>query len=164
MEQDKFRYSGFWRRLSASLVDILITMPVLIALMYLLGLDRYTAVQLDDNLYSLVENKQANINRTTIDIVSLIVVSIYYIAFIASARKATLGKMLFGICVVDTKGHQLTKLRAFARFMASTILVPLTLGIAVIMVAFTKEKTALYDLVCDTRVIRKNYNKDEDEE
>ena len=152
MKKNKLHYSGFWRRLSASLVDILITMLVLTSLMYLLGLDKYLAVELDDNIYSLVENKQANINRVIIDIVSIIIVSAYYIYFVASKRKATIGKMLFGICVVDIHGKKLTKMRALARFLASATLVSLTFGIALIMVVFTKEKTALYVLDSSTLV------------
>lgn len=163
MEKIKLHYAGFWRRLSASMVDILIMMPIFISLTYILGLDKYLAVEIDENLYSLVENKQATINRMTVDIITIFVISIYYILFIASEKKATIGKLLFGICVVDVRGKKITKIRAFARFILCVVLTVVTCGIAVIMIAFAKEKTALYDKICGTRVIRKTYNEEYDE-
>lgn len=150
----KLKYAGFWRRLSASLVDILITMPVIISLSYLFGLDKYVALELDENVRILTQNPKAIFFRFLIDVISVIILAFYSVLFITSDKKATIGKMIFNIQVVDVHGNKLTKMRALIRFLSSIILTSLTLGIGLIMVAFTKEKTSLYDLACGTRVIK----------
>ncbi len=156
MKKNKLHYSGFWRRLSASLIDILITMPIIISLSFLFGLDKYITVELGDGVSTLVESQKAVIFRSIIDIISVVIAAFYSVVFVASKKKATIGKIIFGICVVDSNGNQLTRTRALVRFLSSIILTTLTLGLGLIMIAFTKEKTALYDLACKTRVIKKD--------
>jgi uncharacterized RDD family membrane protein YckC len=146
-------FAGFWRRLSASLFDMLITAPILISLIYLFGLDKYIMIQLDETSSSFLENRTADIVNRIIDLISITIAAFYSVIFISSKKKATVGKMLFGICVVDVKGRKLTKLKAFARFFTSIISV-LFFGIGVLMIPFTKEKTAFHDLICKTRVIK----------
>ena len=152
MAKKKLNHAGFWRRISATLVDILITTPILISLLYLFGFEKYLLLEINDNLYSYVENQKALIVRHIIDAISTIIIALYSVLFITSKKMATPGKMLFGIHVVDINGKKLTKKRAAARFFAS-ILSALLLGIGLIMIAFTKEKTALHDLICKTRVV-----------
>lgn len=151
----KLKYAGFWRRLSASLIDILITMPIIISLSYLFGLDKYVALELDENIQILAQNPNAIFFRFLVDVISVIILAFYSVLFITSNKRATIGKMVFDIQVVDVNGNKLTKMRALMRFLSSIILTSLTLGIGLIMIAFTKEKTSLYDLVCSTRVIKK---------
>ncbi len=155
----KLNYAGFWRRLSASLIDILITTPILISIVYLFGLDKYLTIEINEELYSYVENQKASINRTIIDIISIVIAAFYSILFISSKKMATPGKMLFNVYVVDLKGQKLTALRATARFFAS-LLSAISFGIGLIMIAFTKEKTAFHDIICSTRVVKKG-QKDE---
>jgi uncharacterized RDD family membrane protein YckC len=157
--QKILNYAGFWRRLSASLLDILVTVPILISIIYLFGLEKFLAFEIDENFYTYIENQKSSANRVIIDIISTVIAALYSIYFISSKKMATPGKMLFGIYVVDTSGNKLSCARATARFFAS-ILSALLLGIGLIMIAFTKEKTSLHDLICSTRVIKKG-GKDE---
>ena len=149
-------YAGFWRRLSASLIDILISLPILISITYLFSLERYLEVNIDDNFYSYIQNQYFALNRFVIDIVSIVIISSYSTLSISSSKKATIGKRIFNIYVVDINGNALSKIKATKRFFASILLTIGTFGIGLIAVAFTKEKTAIYDILCSTRVIRKD--------
>ena len=153
-------YAGFWRRTSASLLDVIITAPILISLIYLFGLDKYLVFEVSEDLSSYIENESFILNRTLIDITSVFLISFYSVFFIASRRMATPGKMLFGIYVVDEHGDQISKSKALARFFIS-ILSTLFLGLGMLTIFLTKEKLALHDIICKTRVIKKGKNEDE---
>ena len=68
--------------------------------------------------------------------------------------QATLGKMACGIIVQDAQGQQISFLNAFGRFFAK-ILSALILCIGFIMVAFSKEKQSLHDMIASTYVVYK---------
>ncbi|MBS3800254.1 MAG: RDD family protein, partial [Thioalkalivibrio sp.] len=65
-------------------------------------------------------------------------------------------KRLFGLRVVDFDGERISFARATGRHFAS-ILSGLTLGIGYIMVAFTRRRQALHDLIAQTLVVRKEW-------
>ena len=62
--------------------------------------------------------------------------------------------MACGIKIVTADGGKVTYLRACARHFAE-FLSAIILGIGYLMVAFDREKRALHDHICNTRVIRK---------
>jgi uncharacterized RDD family membrane protein YckC len=84
----------------------------------------------------------------------LVLFGIYYAAFHASSRQATLGKMAVGIKVVRTDGTRISLARGVGRFFA-TILSTLIIGIGFLMAGFTERKQALHDMICDTLVVDK---------
>jgi uncharacterized RDD family membrane protein YckC len=155
---NKLNYAGFWRRLSASLIDVLISLPILISIIYLFGLEKYLEITIDDNFNSYAKNQYFILNRLLIDLISITVVATYSILSISSTKQATIGKRIFNIYVTDINGAKLTRLKATKRFFASIFLTTTTLGIGLLIIAFTKEKTALYDILCATRVIRRTNN------
>ena len=67
---------------------------------------------------------------------------------------ATLGKMACGIKVIMADGRKISYGRAFGRYWAY-ILSGFTLCIGYIMAGVDKEKRALHDRICNTRVIYK---------
>jgi uncharacterized RDD family membrane protein YckC len=87
-------------------------------------------------------------------LVSLALTASYYAGFHASRSMATLGKMAIGIKVVRSDGDQITLARGIGRYFA-TIISGLTLLIGYIMAAFTEQKRALHDMICDTLVVDK---------
>jgi uncharacterized RDD family membrane protein YckC len=68
---------------------------------------------------------------------------------------ATLGVMAGGLRIVNADGSNISYLKSVGRYFAY-MLNGLTFGIGFIMVAYDKEKRALHDMICDTRVIYKN--------
>ena len=156
-KSDKLVYAGFRIRTLATLIDMVITAPFFIAIIYLLGQNEYTLIRIDDDFYSQLENINVSASNRISDIISWVISISYSVFFISSKKQATIGKRVCEIYVATKDGHKLGKLRALARFFAS-ILSVLLLGIGFIMIAFTKEKTALHDLICGTRVFRGKIN------
>ena len=146
MENTQNKYAGFWIRLAASIVDFLVLAPLILVILYLFmpyfSSGGSVANPEDSGLFKLI---------------SYVISICYTVFFIASRKQATPGKRLCGIYVATKDGQKLTKLRSLGRLFAS-LLSSLILGIGFFMIAFTKEKTALHDLICDTRVFRGKVN------
>jgi uncharacterized RDD family membrane protein YckC len=77
-----------------------------------------------------------------------------YDTYFVGKYAATPGKMACGLKIVTADGGKVTYLRAFARHFAE-FLSGIILGIGYLMVAFDREKRALHDHICNTRVIKK---------
>jgi uncharacterized RDD family membrane protein YckC len=72
----------------------------------------------------------------------------------SSKRQGTLGKMAIGIVVTDLDRRRITFGKANARFW-SKLLSKALLGAGFIMIAFTRRKQGLHDIIAKTLVIRK---------
>jgi uncharacterized RDD family membrane protein YckC len=130
-------YAGFWLRLIAGLVDAMIL---------------------------LIPNVMANAIGKTIGgefgelILSILLCWPYYALFESSNMKATPGKRALGLIVVDDNGQRISFGKATGRYFGS-ILSALILFIGYIMIAFTRKKQGLHDIMAETVVIKKeNYN------
>jgi len=156
-QPDKLIYAGFWIRVLATLIDMIVTAPFFIAIIYLLGQNDYTLIKIDDDFYSQLETINVSTSNRISDIISWVIAIGYSVFFISSKKQATIGKRICEIYVATKDGNKLSKLRALARFFAS-VLSFVTLGIGFIIIAFTHEKTALHDLICKTRVFRGKVN------
>ena len=76
-----------------------------------------------------------------------------YFAFCeSSAWQATVGKLALGIRVTDMQGARISFPRALGRYLAK-YLSAIILGIGFIMVAFTRRKQGLHDLIAGTLVL-----------
>ena len=142
-------YAGFWVRLAAALLDMLITAPIIWAAFYIIGFD-FTNMPTMEQAFSGIRPEETSEKRIA-DFVSWIISITYSVYFITSKHQATPGKSIMNLHVATKDGQKLSVNRCFARFFAS-ILSGLLLGIGFLMIAFTKEKTALHDLICNTRV------------
>ena len=90
--------------------------------------------------------------QVVIQLVSIAITAGYYAWFHASNSQATLGKMAVGIKVVRGDGSRITLARGVGRYFGF-MLSSLTLGIGLLMAAFTERKQALHDILCDTLVV-----------
>ena len=120
-------YAGFWKRVLALLIDMLVMAPVGFAV----GL-----IWEGGNL------------------VGVIVGWTYYSVMESSPKQGTLGKMALGIKVTDLDGNRISFGRATGRYFAKW-LSALILGIGYIMVAFTAKKQGLHDQVASCLVVNK---------
>jgi len=82
----------------------------------------------------------------------LVIAVLYFPLFQCSKRQATPGQSAFGIKVTDLAGARIRPLRAFARFLAGTLTIA-TLGIGLLVAAWTAKRQALHDLVAATLVV-----------
>ncbi|MFT8430826.1 RDD family protein [Acetobacter orientalis] len=80
--------------------------------------------------------------------------ALYFILFEASSYRATPGKRLCNLEVLTLQGEQLSLARAALRFAIKAFISFPFVYIGVLMVAFTRHKQALHDLIAGTLVVR----------
>lgn len=141
------RYGGFWLRLVAYVIDLILINVVLSIIAAVLGIKYMPGDPTSFDLDQFVAQ------MGTLQLLGLVVTWLYWALMESSARGATVGKMAVGLRVVDESGHRLSFLRATGRFFAkfvSTII----LCIGFLMIAFTDRKRGLHDMIAGTLVIK----------
>ena len=161
------RYAGFFVRLIASLIDLIIlTLPISI-LIYFLN-DNAQVIEASNyqemiqyaqtgNTVALIEEyKKLLINLfsfSTWDMISFFIFMFVAVVFWKKFDGATPGKKILKIKVVDSEIFgKITNTQAITRSFGY---IPATLffGIGILMVAFRKDKRGLHDLLAGTAVI-----------
>jgi len=145
-------YAGFWIRLVAKIIDGIIV-GLVNAVFSFIASFAITMIFMSSSL------EQATFHPGIIGLNILVglfqlVTDAAYDTYFVGKYAATPGKMACGIKIITADGGKLTYLRAFARHFAEW-LSKLTLGIGYIMAGFDREKRALHDHICNTRVIKK---------
>jgi len=152
----RFVYGGFWWRVLAKILDIVVLQVVnYIAIAALLaaipGWTRFL--------------KQPQMVPGSVDMAAFFsflfgtmllghVIGISYTVFFLLKYEATPGKLAVGLKIVKSDGSRITLGRILGRYFAE-ILSGMIIGIGYLMVAFDPEqKRALHDRICDTRVIK----------
>jgi uncharacterized RDD family membrane protein YckC len=137
---------GFWVRVVAALVDLVIVSVLQLALVflliYILGLtDGITSGDTKELLAGLV------------GIFSTLVGLIYYVFFIGYCGQ-TPGKMALRIKVIRTTGEDIGYGRAFLREVVGKFVSGIVLGIGYLWVAFDPQKQGWHDKIAGTYVIK----------
>lgn len=143
------QYGGFWIRLVAALIDGLI-----ISIIGYLG--SLIVGFVVGGFVGMVGNADAGIGMGMLagGLFSF-VINWYYFTYMESSKKqATFGKAAVGLIVTDLNGNRISFGKANVRFF-SKILSCLILYIGFLMVAFTKKKQGLHDMIAETLVIKK---------
>lgn len=144
---DRSAYGGFWVRVGAYLIDtVIIGVPQLAA----------QAMVSPETMAPRGPEDPAPPAELAWLLVNVLVAWLYWAGMHSSRYRATVGKRLFRLRVVDFDGERISFARATGRHFAS-ILSGLTLGIGYIMVAFTRRRQALHDLIAQTLVVRKEW-------
>jgi uncharacterized RDD family membrane protein YckC len=151
-----FRYGGFWRRVAAALIDAV----VINAAMLLLSLVLPIYENAGPGGFSMPDSAAgvgAELEYTSLGTLIVIVGAWLYVAFLESGRRqATLGKMALSLQVVDIDGDRINFAQATGRFFGK-FLSGLLLMIGFVMVAFTRRKQGLHDILAKTLVIRRSW-------
>ncbi|HVU38790.1 MAG TPA: RDD family protein [Opitutales bacterium] len=149
IDQTQFRYAGFWIRAVALFVDGFVLGMVFIVLAFIVGAIM-TGARSGDG-----ETSQAVIMAIglTIDL-GMILALAGYETFLIGRYGATVGKMLCRIQVVTADGGKVSYPRALGRF-GGKLISNMTFYIGYIIAGFDKQKRALHDHICGTRVIYK---------
>lgn len=152
-------YAGFWKRVLAYILDVIV---LLIPGKLIEGAFGVKAAQevLKQAALSAAGDPQAMMAAqmhfiTTMwpaYLFSFVLAWWYYALCESSAWQATVGKLALGIRVTDMDGRRLSLGRALIRYPAM-ILSSLILCIGYIMVAFTRRKQGLHDLIAGTLVL-----------
>jgi uncharacterized RDD family membrane protein YckC len=147
-----FRYSGFWRRFAAMVIDSFVFTPVAIALLASTGIFGIIMSPGED-----MQGMMAAMLGVSILAMLLLIFAgswLYHTVMESSCYQATLGKLALGSIVTDLDGRRISFARANGRFfgkMASSAI----FNIGYIMAGFTERKQALHDILASTLVIQK---------
>ncbi|MBL1376569.1 RDD family protein [Zobellella iuensis] len=134
------RYGGFWRRLFAYLIDVLLmALPIGLLLSWLLD-------------PSLADPGEVDFQRAE-SLYGLVFWWLYFALLQSSPWQATLGKKLLGMKVTDAQGRRLSFVRASVRYLAS-LLSGALLMLGFLMIPFNRKKRGLHDFIAGTQVIR----------
>ncbi len=140
MTKQKNIYAGFWLRLVAWIIDMIVLTGGGFVLGIILGLIVPEIAELEsEGLWNVI---------------GVFFSWIYYASMESSTKQATLGKMALGIKVTDLNQKRISFGRASGRFF-SKILSGLILGIGFIMIAFTEKKQGLHDSISGCLVVKK---------
>lgn len=126
-------YAGFWLRFVAYLVDAAILSLLssgIVVIFFLMNSPNWLS-----------------------NIIIICIFWLYYAFLESSSNKASIGKMVVGLKVTDEKGKQISFARATGRYFGKYISVFLFF-IGLIMIAFTKKKQGLHDLMSKTLVLK----------
>jgi uncharacterized RDD family membrane protein YckC len=147
------RYAGFWIRLLAYLLDMLLLIvlfavagAIAVAIAFAVGMIAAAAGTSDATTAS------AQIMKSVPLIVVLGCALFYYVYFPSGAWQATPGKRICGLRIIRTDGSRVTSGLALGRW-ASCFLSAKLLGIGFLMIGWNREKKGLHDILCGTRVV-----------
>jgi len=142
------RYAGFWKRANAYGYDVIIVHLLALTPMVLFypfpTLEQ--VVRLDPRVETWI---------STFGNLYLVFSAFYNIGLVAGPQQATLGKRYCGVKVVMADGAKPTILQATTRHATSGLSMVLG-GLGFLPVLFTRQKTALHDMLASTRVIRRD--------
>lgn len=133
-------YAGFWKRVLASFIDSLIS-SALAGIVVLVAVMTYKSM--DESFLEM-----------TFNISVFLIGWIYFATMESSARQGTLGKLAVGIKVVDNESNKIGFVRATVRYLGK-IISYIAVGIGFIMVAFTRKKQGLHDMMAGCLVVNK---------
>lgn len=137
-------YAGFFVRLAAYIIDILI---INMGLLFV----RFAALFSVGALFS----KKVFFEYSFIGIISIIVTSVYFVILTYFSGQ-TIGKMAMNIKVVSTEDRQMSFFEVFVRETFGRFLSSFIANIGYIIIGPNKEKQGLHDIICDTRVVYVN--------
>jgi tetratricopeptide (TPR) repeat protein/uncharacterized RDD family membrane protein YckC len=144
--EQPIQYAGFWKRVAAWLLDFIIMFLGCVVIIIILGLLLIPTTGNADNIQASWEGLGT--------LVGLIFAWLYYTLMESSSKQGTVGKMFLGIKVTDLNGNKIgfgkANGRYWGKFISSFIL-----GIGYIMVAFTKKKQGLHDIMAGCLVVNR---------
>ncbi|WP_435417072.1 RDD family protein [Parerythrobacter aurantius] len=142
-------YAGFWIRVAAYLIDIVVLYIAQFAIFAVLGVSLFASGSLESGASDVF----ATTGGTLAYLVTLVGTILYYVLMESSERQGTLGKIALGLIVTDSAGNRISAARATGRYFAK-IVSAMILLIGFIMVAFTERKQGLHDLMAGTLVLK----------
>lgn len=144
----EIRKAGFWIRLAAWLVDVVCLSLVTIALTFA----ALTTVYLGGQLGGEINDRVIALGGYTSGAIVSLSGVVYFTLFIGSCGQ-TPGKMLCRLKVIRVNGQKMTYGRALFRSQV-WMLSLLPVGLGFLMIACTRQKRALHDILAGTSVIR----------
>lgn len=136
------KYAGFWVRLAAYIIDIVIILIALLVLQFLFAALMPTA------------GTSALTAKYSVDLIAAAISTLYFI-ILTNKYQATVGKMVMRIKVVSETEKKASLAQIVWRELVGKFISYTILYIGYIMAAFTKKKQALHDKIAKTVVVYK---------
>lgn len=133
------RYAGFWMRFWAYLLDLLVVGSINRLL-----------------VFPLLHLLDISVERTSMFAPATIATTVTFYAYFVLMTKffqQTLGKMVFGMKVIDESGRPLTWTTVLFREVIGKFIAKTILFIGFLFVAFSEKKKGMHDQFADTLVI-----------
>lgn len=156
-------FAGFWRRVGAHILDVIILMVVGFIVGIVISLimpfpapDAATMERLKSGDTAAIMDLYASMlpNFAIRLVVGGITGWLYFACFESSALQGTPGKMALGIKVTDMDGSPISFLRATGRYF-SKIVSGIILYIGYAMAGFTEKRQCLHDMMTGCLVVKK---------
>ena len=152
-QEEQARYGGFWIRVLATLIDVLLLYMPFVGSGFLFGFDTVFSSETGVNSSGgTVTTYSLNSIATVIYLVAL---WLYEATMTSSTYQATLGKLLLDLKVTDEQAKRLSFLHATGRYFAKYVSMSI-LNIGFLIVAFTKRKQGLHDFIASTLVVKRS--------
>lgn len=145
------KYAGFWIRFLAGLID-----SIILTFAFILFLGIYGGLAVLFHFYGLHPQQNGKLIVILFTIYTIGTTILYYLYFAlleSSSWQATLGMKACGLKITDSDFKRISFWRALGREIC-TILSSFILYIGYIMIAFTRRKQGLHDMICDTYVVK----------
>jgi uncharacterized RDD family membrane protein YckC len=152
-------YAGFWKRFAAYIIDVIVLYIPNLLIMKAFGEDAAQAT-LQQAMLAAGPNPDTLLAayghyyeamHVAIGLTSLLA-WLYFALCESSAWQATVGKLAMGIRVTDLQGRRISFPRALGRY-AAKILSAMILLLGFLMVAWTRRKQGLHDMLANTLVL-----------
>lgn len=140
-------YAGFWKRLAAMLIDLLVLMVAAFVVGAVVGAIMFGAGAGPMEAWS---------GEALMNLLFFLIMWLYFAVMESSTKQATLGKMALGIKVRGLGGGRISFARASGRYFGK-IISGLTLGIGYLMAGFTARKQALHDMIASCLVVSREF-------
>lgn len=149
-------YAGFWLRVVAFIIDAIVL--TVVYLLLIIPLYNFFAPDPDYEFAGpgVVVDEPAMLGILVLDYSQAVLIGVgimYYAIMEASRYQASLGKIALELKVTDAGGGRLTFRKAVLRNV-SKMLSSLLLMIGYLVVAFTRKKQALHDLIAGALVVK----------
>ncbi len=151
IQPDSHRYAGFFRRLAALIID---TLVLAITVGSILWFFTYVYDYTFESDYTF-RDLAPLINF----VLFILAWGAYYSYFEGSLWRATPGKRLLGIQVLNRSGAPIGYWQAFFRFLGR-LLSTATFNIGFLVALFNRRRRTLHDLIAGTIVVRKEQTPD----
>ncbi|MEI7036881.1 RDD family protein [Fulvimonas yonginensis] len=152
-------YAGFWKRLVAYIIDAIVLFVPNTLIMKAFG-EGAAQAQLQQAVLSAGQDVdrvfaaygQYYESMQTAYLLTWLLAWLYFAVCESSAWQGTVGKLALGIRVTDLQGRRISFPRALGRY-AAKILSAMILLIGFLMVAWTRRKQGLHDMLANTLVL-----------
>jgi uncharacterized RDD family membrane protein YckC len=147
-------FAGFWLRLTAYVIDVLILSAATLLVMVPLAPMFFGTRPPVPPMPGQGIRPEATMFLATVWVLSIVGAWLYFALFESSSWQATPGKRALGLFVTDMQGRQISFGRATIRYFGK-ILSSLIFLIGYFMIGFTEKKQGLHDMLADTLVLRR---------